>query len=126
MHKWFISSGFTLIELLITLTILGILAGIGIPNYQNSFLAAHRDQAKMKLTVISLLETDNFSRHKEYIELNNLAIDLSSDNYQYSIKITANQQYQVIATAIENQRSDRHCRRLSLDHNLTRLPKACW
>jgi len=126
MHKSLISSGFTLIELLIVLAIVAILAGIGVPNYQKYTLATHRDQAKMKLTAISLLETDHYSRHQEYIELRNLAIDLSSETYQYSIKITANHQYQVVATAIDNQRNDSHCRKLSLDHNLMRLPRICW
>ncbi len=126
MHKWSISRGFTLIELLIVLAIVAILAGIGVPNYQKYTLATYRDQAKMKLTAISLLETDHYSRHQEHVELRNLAIDLSSETYQYSIKITTNNQYQIIATAINNQLSDRDCRTLSLDHNLIRLPRTCW
>ena len=126
MHKWLISSGFTLIELLIVLAIVAILAGIGIPNYQNYTLATYRDQAKMKLATISLLQTDHFSRQQQYVELNNLAVDLSSNKYLYSIVIAVNNQYRITATAINNQRNDSECRELSLDHNLTRLPAICW
>lgn len=126
MQKRLISSGFTLIELLITLAIMSILVSIAVPSYQHYILTTHRDQAKMKLTVISLLQTDNFSRQQQYLELHNLAVDLSSSEYQYRILITANNQYKVIATAIDNQRNDNECRELSLDHNLTRLPTRCW
>jgi len=126
MHKWLISSGFTLIELLIVLAIVAILAGIGAPNYQNYTLATHRDQAKLKLTAISLLQTDHFSRQQQFVELSNLAVDLSSSKYQYSIIIVANNQYRVTATAINEQRNDSECRELSLDHNLARLPAICW
>ncbi|MFT5809064.1 MAG: type IV pilus assembly protein PilE [Moritella dasanensis] len=126
MKKLTMSLGFTLIELLITLAIMSILVGMAVPSYQHSILTTHRDQAKMKLTVISLLQTDNFSRQQQYVALNNLAVDLSSRKYQYSIHIAANNQYKVTATAIDNQRNDSECRALSLDHNLTRLPTLCW
>jgi len=126
MHKRLISSGFTLIELLITLAIMSLLVGMVIPNYQHNILATQRDLAKMKLTTISLLQTDNFSRYQEFIELENLAIDLSSNTYQYSIDITESNHYTVIATAVGSQLNDINCRQLSLDHNLMRLPAACW
>jgi type IV pilus assembly protein PilE len=126
MQKLFITSGFTLIELLITLTVMSILAGIALPSYQHNILTTHRHQAKIKLTAISLLQTDNFSRQQQYAELQDLAIDLSSNKYQYSIHLAENNHYKVAATAIDNQRNDSECRELSIDHNLTRLPKLCW
>ena len=126
MHKRLTSSGFTLIELLITLAIMSLLVGMVIPNYQHNILATQRDLAKMKLTTISLLQTDNFSRYQQLVELENLAIDLSSSTYQYSIDFAENNHYTVIATAVGPQLNDSNCRQLSLDHNLVRLPAACW
>jgi len=126
MLKLLMPSGFTLIELLITLAIISILAGIALPNYHHSILTTYRDQAKMKLATISLLQADHFSRQQQYVELNNLAVDLSSSKYLYSIDIAANNQFKVTATAINDQRSDSECRELSLDHNLTQLPEICW
>jgi len=126
MHKRLTLSGFTLIELLTALSVMSILVGMAIPNYQQSILTTHRDQAKMKLTTISLLQTDHFSRHQTYLELKNLAIDLSSSTYQYSIDITDNNQYKITATSIGNQRNDEDCREMSLNHNLAQLPTLCW
>ncbi|PKH07180.1 type IV pilin protein [Moritella sp. Urea-trap-13] len=126
MQRLLILSGFTLIELLITLAIMSILVGIALPSYQHNILTTHRHQAKMKLTAISLLQTDHFSRQQQYAELQDLAVDLSSSKYQYSIHLAENNQYTVSATAIDNQRDDSECRELSLDNNLTRSPTHCW
>ncbi|QFI36907.1 prepilin-type N-terminal cleavage/methylation domain-containing protein [Moritella marina ATCC 15381] len=126
MQKQLISSGFTLIELLTTLAIMSILIGVRLPNYQQTLLSTYRDQAKIKLTTISLLQTDHYSRHQQYVELNHLAIDLSSNKYQYSLQLNESNGYKVAATARDNQRHDSECQELSLDHNLTRLPAACW
>ena len=126
MHKSFISAGFTLIELLIALAIFSILVGISLPNSQNGMQIVYRHEAKTKLTTISLLQIDHFSRHQQYVQLHDLAIDLTSNKYLYTIQIAANNQYKITATAINHQRNDSDCLKLSLDHNLTRVPETCW
>lgn len=51
--------GFTLIELMITIAIIGILASVAYPSYQNSILKSHRADAKG-----ALLELANYmERH---------------------------------------------------------------
>lgn len=126
MHKRFKTSGFTLIELLITLSIIALLIAIPIPSYQYYVLKTKRDQAKIKLTTVSLLQADHFSRHQAYTELRNLAVSLDSDTYLYSIKFIEGNKFEVIATAVGNQRNDTDCRELSLAHNLVQQPKNCW
>lgn len=45
-------SGFTLIEVMIVITLLGIIAGFAIPNYQNSIRKSHERDAISQLTLI--------------------------------------------------------------------------
>lgn len=46
-------SGFTLIELMITVVIVGILAGIALPAYQNSVKKSHRSAAQAEMLDIA-------------------------------------------------------------------------
>lgn len=49
-------SGFTLIELMITVSIIGILASIALPNYQNFVARSRQTEAKLTLGAIYLAE----------------------------------------------------------------------
>lgn len=108
------------------LAIFSILIGMSLPNSQGNIQIVYRHQAKTTLTTISLLQTDHFSRHQQYVQLGDLGIDLTSNKYQYTIQISANNQYKITATAINHQLNDSECRELSLDNNLMREPEACW
>lgn len=59
-------NGFTLIELMVTLSVVGILASIALPNYQNFMARARQTEAKLTLSAIYLAEMTFISDKLSY------------------------------------------------------------
>ena len=59
-------SGFTLIELLVVVAIIGVLAAIGIPAYQNYLETARASAAQNGLRSIYLAQKEHFSEKSAY------------------------------------------------------------
>ena len=112
------TSGFSLIELMIVVAIIGILAGIGIPAYQNHMLKAHRADAQTVLL-------DLAARQERFIAQNpagyatdisgsgvnglNLGRTTSREGY-YDLTVAANAtSYLLTATATGGQANDTDC-----------------
>ena len=58
--------GFTLIELMITIVIIGILAGIALPAYQNSVRKSHRSAAQAEMLDIANREQQYLLANRSY------------------------------------------------------------
>lgn len=90
------SQGFTLIELLIVVAIMGVLASIALPAYQNSVLRSSRAEAKSELLQVASDQERYFSNFNTYVDdatpLNTPVVasrDRTTQNGFYLISVAA-------------------------------------
>jgi len=130
--------GFTLLELLITIAIIGILASIAYPSYQNSILKSRRTDAKASVMTAAGLQESYFSSNNSYSNvIADIGGNLSSEGY-YSVAVTNTgcsssingvtlySCFALTATAIDSQTADTGCTTLTLTHTGIKSPSNCW
>ncbi|MGH8457245.1 MAG: type IV pilin protein [Stenotrophobium sp.] len=125
-------TGFTLMELVIAVAIIGILAAIALPSYQQYVMRGNRTVAKNLLMDISSREESYFGDRKQYAaSLANLnyaaatvfvnasgvtsATDDGSNIYSVTLSAATATTYTITATPINRQTNDNLCGALSLD-----------
>lgn len=120
--------GFTLVELLVALAIIGILAAVAAPTYQNSVQKSRRADGKVALTQAATLQEQWFFQFNVYTDdvtnLGSSSGTLTSPEGFYTITAaTANggSEFTLTATATGNQLDDSNCRVLSLAHTGQKL-----
>ena len=126
------TTGFTLIELLVTMLIVGILAAIVYPSYQDQVIKARRTDAKAALMVAA----QSLERcYTEYNAYNNVAcaVSTSSGEGYYSIAVSGltSTTYLLTAKTLGVQQNDKECTSLSVDQTNLRTAtgsnsSVCW
>ncbi len=121
-------SGFTLIELMITVTIIGIVAAIAYPSYNQHILRTHRIEGKEMLTKAKMDQERYFSSNNTYVTdltimgyATNPAI---SEHGYYSLAVDAEVDpgcmrttcYSMTITTVAGQPQDKdtECRKMTL------------
>lgn len=85
------SRGFTLIEMMIVVVIVGILAAIAIPNYQQYILRSHRTAAQAEMMDIA-------NRQKQFLLSNRAYVskaDLESSGYELPTDLSSRYSYTI-------------------------------
>lgn len=119
--------GFTLIELVIVVAIIGILAAIVIPNYNNSLRASRRAEAQADILKIQLgLEKWRANNSTYSSNLADAGFTDNNDYYGYAISNTGGSTYTITATAAGSQTADTGCTSLSINQSDAKSPASCW
>ena len=94
------AAGFTLIELMITVAIVGILASIAYPNYQNYLLKGRRGAAQAFLLQVAQRQQQYFLDNRSFApDFSTLGVTVPSEvSPYYGVAVAANPGFTITAT----------------------------
>lgn len=123
--------GYTITEILIVVAILGIIAAIGYPQYQNYVREARRADGHAALTRIAAQQERFFADNNIYTaDLTDLgyggATTLSLDGHYLVASAVAGASFTLTATPQGNQTADTACPAMTLNSLGVKSPATCW
>ena len=118
--------GMSLVELMIALAIMGIIAAIGIPTYNNQIMSTKRDEAKTTLVQLKLQQENYRLENISYataVQLGNPVLEY----YTLTVTNISGTAFTLTATAKSGTRQahDTGCTVLNIDQSMTRTPATC-
>lgn len=127
------SRGFTLIELMIAVAVIGILAAIAIPNYQQYVKKSRRTEAQAVMLDIQQKQEKYRVNNASYAStVSALGGTTSNQYYTFSVSGASSTAYEISATAVTggSQANDSQdgtaCTPLKIDAASNKTPTPCW
>jgi len=113
--------GFTLIELMIVVVVIGILAAIALPSYQQHVIKSERAAAQSAMLEIAGQLERHYTQNNRYPDDNDLPdrignmIDQAESSGRHQFKIdSGGNEFNITATSVGNR--DEDCARMTVDH----------
>lgn len=124
------SRGITIIELMIVVAIVGILAGIAFPSYQDHVRRSNRTDAFTSLTAMANAQERYYLSNNIYANTLQLGFPGTSERGYYNLAVQSADatQFTLTATAIAGgpQGSDTGCTAIALTSTGQKTPSTCW
>lgn len=117
--------GMSLIELLIVIAILGILAAIVVPSFQNQILQARRGDGISNLLQLKIQQEAYRTENISYASTLKLIMP-NSDYFVFSVSNETATSYTITASAVGSQMSDTNCATMSIDQSMHKNPQQCF
>ncbi len=130
-----VNRGFTLIEIIITVAIIGILAVVGYPSYQDHVKKSKRTEAKTALLRLVDLQERNYIQNNQFTAAfgtgaNKLDYPTTSENGYYTFAGAVNNTAGTYSFTATNQIGDAGCATLVIDQAGTKTSSGteseCW
>lgn len=113
--------GFTLIELMIVVAVIGILAAIAYPSYQDSVRKARRADGKAEIMRLAQIQAKYRVTNTSYDGTD------PADTTYYTITVATptNATFTITATGINGQQNDTGCSVLTVNQSSVITPAGC-
>ncbi len=126
------AKGFTLVELMIAVAVIGILAAIALPAYQQYVREARRSEGQAVLLEIQQLQERHRINSPTYATstagLSSVGPVPTSDHYTFQVLSATATTYSLAADVRTGspQQSDTACAQMTINQNSVKAPAACW